>query len=276
LRLTQEAGCPAYGLTEDIPDGDLPAAVMVAQRLIGRDGQNVLVVEKSQDILTRSMPEAFAYFGIIEDEDDVGRSLDERILADTPVPTLWLATEAKRFQRDTLCRFLFHAEAMKGTRADRRAMVDAMIRELPVSEKHKAELVRLTGLSELQIASARSLAEITAGRSRKTFAENLLVAASRSQKALSRRDKDEARLPVTTYSLDYIHTAGRFGPEQILKALMRNPKGSLCLYGLPGTGKTQFAEHIAHELGKPILMKRASELFDKYLGESEKRIAEAF
>jgi len=50
----------------------------------------------------------------------------------------------------------------------------------------------------------------------------------------------------------------------------------LCLYGLPGTGKTQFAEHLALELGKPILIKRASELFDKYLGESEKRIAEAF
>ncbi len=45
---------------------------------------------------------------------------------------------------------------------------------------------------------------------------------------------------------------------------------------MPGTGKTQFAEHLALELGKPILIKRASELFDKYLGESEKRIAEAF
>ena len=58
--------------------------------------------------------------------------------------------------------------------------------------------------------------------------------------------------------------------------MKQRPQGSLCLYGLPGTGKTQFAEHLALELGKPILIKRASELLDKYVGESEKRIAEAF
>lgn len=36
------------------------------------------------------------------------------------------------------------------------------------------------------------------------------------------------------------------------------------------------AEHLAVELAKPLLIRHASELFDKYLGESEKRIAEAF
>ncbi|MDP3512504.1 MAG: AAA family ATPase, partial [Sulfuritalea sp.] len=184
--------------------------------------------------------------------------------------------EAKRLHRDTLTRFLFHAEALKGTRADRTALIESMIESLPLAKCHKAELVKLEGLSAQQLACARALATMTAGRSRKTFARHLLVATTRSQKALARRGKDEARVPITRYSLDYIHAAGRFGPAQILQALKRRPHGSLCLYGLPGTGKTQFAEHLALELGKPILIKHASELFDKYLGESEKRIAEAF
>lgn len=275
-QLIQTIGGTAYTLAADIPEQDQPAAVMVAQCLLARQtGRPVLVVEKAQTALTRVLPDAFAFLGIT-DEDEEARPLDERLLAENPVSTLWLTHEAKRLHRDTLIRFLFHAEALKGTRADRTALVESMIESLPLAKCHKAELVKLEGLSAQQLACARTLATLTAGRSRKTFARHLLVATTRSQKALARRGKDEARMPVTRYSLDYIHAAGRFGPAQILQALKRRPQGSLCLYGLPGTGKTQFAEHVALELGKPILIKHASELFDKYVGESEKRIAEAF
>ena len=275
-RLIQDAGSIPYTLVPDIPERDQPAAVMVAQHLLAlRMGCPVLVVEKVQAVLTRVLPEGFAFFGLGDDDEDV-RPLDERLLAENPVPTLWLVNDPRRLHRETLTRFVFHAEALKASRADRRAMVESIIEALPVAAQHKAELVKLEGLSEQQLASARRLAEMTAGRSRKTFARHLLTAAGRSQKALARRGKDEARVPVTRYSLDYINAAGRFGPAQIMKAMKLRPQGSLCLYGLPGTGKTQFAEHLALELGKPILIKRASELFDKYLGESEKRIAEAF
>ena len=280
--LIQGIGGSAHTLAADIPERDQPAAVMVAQRLLAdapghpaAPGHPVLVIEKTQTVLTRVFPEGFAFLGF-SDDDEEARPLDERLLVENPIPTLWLAHDAKRLHRDTLTRFLFHAEALKGTRADRQALVETMIEVLPLAARHKAELVKLEGLSAQQLACARTLATLTAGRSRKTFARHLLVAATRSQKALARRGKDEARIPVTHYSLDYLNAAGRFGPAQILKALKLRPQGSLCLYGLPGTGKTQFAEHVARELGKPLLIKRASELLDKYVGESEKRIAEAF
>lgn len=273
--LILEAGCLPYTLAADIPEDVRAPALMVAQRLLQDTAQAVLVVEHAQSVLTRNLPDVFAFLGFGGDDEEA-EPLDERILAENPVPTVWLAGDPQRFHRDTLARFLFHAEALKGTRADRQALIESLIADLPLADRHKAELVKLDGLSEQQIVSARRIAELTARRSRPTYARHLLIAAVRSQKALARRDKDEARLPVTQYSLDYIHSAGRFGPAQILQALKRRPQGSLCLYGLPGTGKTQFAEHVAHELGKAILIKRASELLDKYLGESEKRIAEAF
>lgn len=275
--LVQAIAGSAYTLIADIPEKDQPAAVMVAQRLLARRPERVvLVVEKAHAVLTRAVSESFAFFLGLTDDDEEVRPLDERLLTENPVPTMWLTHEATRLHRDTLTRFLFHAEALKGTRADRMALVESMIESLPLAKSHKAELVKLEGLSAQQLACARTLATMTAGRSRKTFARHLLVATTRSQKALARRSKDEAQMPVTRYSLDYIHAAGRFGPTQILQAFKRRPQGSLCLYGLPGTGKTQFAEHLAIELGKPILIKHASQLFDKYLGESEKRIAEAF
>lgn len=275
-RLIRESGGTPYGLVADIPDADRPAAVMVAQRLLmNRLGRPILVVPKIQPILTRALPEGFLFFGLMDDEGDA-RPLDERILAENPVPTIWITNDPSRLHTDTAARFLFHAEVLKGTRADRAAMIESIIASLPVPARQKEELTKLEGLSAQQLVSARALAGMISGRSRRTFARHFLLAATRSQKALARRNKDEARIPVTQYSLDYIHSAGRFGPAQILKALRKKPQGTLCLYGLPGTGKTQFAEYVALELGKPILIKRASDIFDKYLGESEKRIGEMF
>ncbi len=50
----------------------------------------------------------------------------------------------------------------------------------------------------------------------------------------------------------------------------------LCLYGPPGTGKTAYGQWLAKELGRPLIIKKASDLLDKYVGETEQRIASAF
>ncbi|MCQ2107242.1 MAG: ATP-binding protein [Fibrobacter sp.] len=51
---------------------------------------------------------------------------------------------------------------------------------------------------------------------------------------------------------------------------------NILLYGAPGTGKTEFARHIARELDRKLIIKRCSDLLDKYVGESEKNIRQMF
>lgn len=50
----------------------------------------------------------------------------------------------------------------------------------------------------------------------------------------------------------------------------------MLFYGLSGTGKTEFAKYISQRLGKEILLRRASDILGKYVGESEKNIRKAF
>lgn len=52
--------------------------------------------------------------------------------------------------------------------------------------------------------------------------------------------------------------------------------GRLCLYGPPGTGKTAYGRWLAEQMGIPILVKRASDLMSKWVGDNEKNIALAF
>ena len=50
----------------------------------------------------------------------------------------------------------------------------------------------------------------------------------------------------------------------------------MLFYGLSGTGKTELARYIALTLGKPLLLKRCSDLLGPYVGQTERMIAEAF
>ena len=59
-------------------------------------------------------------------------------------------------------------------------------------------------------------------------------------------------------------------------SIAQTPAARLCLFGPPGTGKTAWARQLAERIGRPLHVKRASDLLGKYVGESERRIRRAF
>ena len=51
---------------------------------------------------------------------------------------------------------------------------------------------------------------------------------------------------------------------------------NILLYGAPGTGKTEFARHIARTLNRKLIVRRASDLLGMFVGQSEKAIRDMF
>lgn len=60
------------------------------------------------------------------------------------------------------------------------------------------------------------------------------------------------------------------------ECLLGEPKVALLLHGPPGTGKTLCAEAIAGELDRTLWRLRTEQLLSKFVGETEKRLAEVF
>ena len=81
---------------------------------------------------------------------------------------------------------------------------------------------------------------------------------------------------VTRYDLSLVNTESRFEVPKIVEALRRKGFGTLCFYGPPGTGKTALAEHLAAELRRPLMIRQASDLVSKFVGETEQNMAKMF
>jgi hypothetical protein len=286
-RLLREEGIDGYAVVaKHVPAGDLPTWVYIAQSYLEQSNPDaVLVVDRAHEALASRRISVLTIFGV-EDEDaaeeEEGRASDEG-LTGSRVRCVWLTDRAKLLSERNLGAFLFHCEALPGSRADRRERVTQVISDFGLSEQLERHLTKYSLLGEKQVRQAADLARLLSTAQSETdggsLAERERVikrAVAQSQKVLGRDRTEGLRESVTRYSLDHLNIAGRFTPQQIIAALRKRPKGSLCFWGIPGAGKTQLAEHIAVELDLPILMRSASDLLSKWLGETEQQIAGMF
>lgn len=261
---------------DEAPRGVLPSLTFVAfQLLAGRAEPPLLIVERPSEVLHTAPTWLRALFGIEISPEDI-RPFDENLLSTNPVPGVWLSSDVESLPEETVARFLFQAALKKAGRPEVEKAVRQRLSKLRLSRSAAAEILKLEGVSSAQLESAARVSRLIGASSKVDRDQIIVQAVRRSQRALARDLTERLKPSVTCYSLDYLNTAGRFTPKQILESLRRRPKGSLLLYGPPGTGKTQFTEHLASELRLPLVSKSASALLSKWLGESEKNIAGAF
>jgi hypothetical protein len=294
-RLFQDEGIEGHAVvTRHVTAGDMPTWTYIAQRHVERSSPDaVLVVDRAHEALAcrpRTMFHLFDFDDedVLQDEDDE-RASDEG-LTGSRVRCVWITDRARQLSERNLGAFLFHCEALPGSRTERRARVAQVISDFGLSSHLERDLAKYSLLGEQQVRRAAELARLIVVTDQElhddtsTHPEQLDVerehvikrAVAHSQKVLGRDRTEGIRDSVTSYSLDLLNIAGRFTPQQIVVALRKRPMGSLCLWGVPGAGKTQLAEHIAVELDLPILMRSASELLSMWLGETEQQIAKMF
>lgn len=215
-----------------------------------------------------------------------GKAWVNQILENNPVPVLWITNRIEHIDPAFRRRFQYHLELTSPPPGARLGLVRKALEELPVPDGFAERLSERRGLTPAQVRTAVRFARL-AGAGRGEGVDGAAEAAANERlvsrqllhadKALGLLDASpQARPAATRYSLDLIHCECRFALPRLIEALRRRGMGTLCFHGPPGSGKTALAEHIAAELQRPLMVRLASDLMSKYVGETEQNMARMF
>ena len=207
-----------------------------------------------------------------------GKAWVNQILETNPVPVIWVTNRIEQIDPAFRRRFQYHLELKSPPPGARELLVSRALAGVDVEEGFAAKLAERKGLTPAQIRTAVRFAKLASspddGQGLQSLIERQLVNAD---KALGNTATERgARRVVTSYDLGLVNTESRFEVPKIVEALRRKTCGTLCFYGPPGTGKTALAEHIAHALQRPLMIRQASDIMSKYVGETEQNMAKMF
>lgn len=245
-------------------------SLKMAQALLQGQEDTVLVFDEMEDIFNQnSLRFTYGRFA------PGSKLYTNRVLEDNPVPTIWIIndpgdlTEA-HIRRMSLALELKHPPAAARSKVLGR-ILDRHGCALPAEEI--IEICRQEGVAPAVLDSAVKFAGTTGGS-----AEDVRFAVKSIVKAISGGvGKPVAAKPAHDFDVRFV-TA-----DTDLDALADSASSpgstrafSLCLFGPPGTGKTRYVRHLASRMGMEVLVRRASDIFGPYVGQTEAAIARAF
>lgn len=198
------------------------------------------------------------------------------LLETAPVPMVWIANRIHRMDPAFVRRFdmVIHLDVPPLAqrlrlleRTCKQRLNPAQCRRIALADRATpGVLVRALNVAER--VQARGTLQNPA-----TVIESILDGTLRAQGHLTVRMANRIA-PPDDYDAAFCSTDADLGA--LVDGLRRAGQGRILLYGPPGTGKTAFGYWVAASLGRPLALKRMSDLQSPYLGEMEQNLAKAF
>ena len=287
----QSAGLELYEVEYADRDGnslsgrDRYRSLQISQVFLKGSSKVALLFDEVEDVFPPISTDAAQLMARMDTGDGAaltgsvsGKAWVNQILETNPVPVIWVTNRIEQIDPAFRRRFQYHLELKSPPPGARQLLVSRALAGVEVEEGFATKLAERKGLTPAQIRTAVKFAKLASspddGHGLQPLIERQLVNAD---KALGTTATERgARRVVTSYDLGLVNTESRFEVPKIVEALRRKACGTLCFYGPPGTGKTALAEHIAHALQRPLMIRQASDIMSKYVGETEQNMAKMF
>jgi len=256
-------------------------SLQISQVFLKSSAEVALLFDEVEDVFPPISTEAAQLIARLDSSDASpsgsvsGKAWVNQILETNPVPVIWVTNRIEQIDPAFRRRFQYHLLLKSPPPGAREALVARALAGAPVGEGFAAKLAERRALTPAQIRTAVRFAQLAhdGGGDFEALIQRQL---GNADQALGSASERGARPVVTAYDLGLLNVESRFEVPRIIEALKRRGHGSLCFHGAPGTGKTALAEHIAAALQRPLMIRQASDIASKYVGETEQNMARMF
>ena len=196
-----------------------------------------------------------------------------RILENNQIPSVWITNDISSMDPALVRRFDMSIEIPIPPKAKRKEIIEKESGEILSKEAIERIAKNESVAPALVTRAAKVVKRIETVKDRDKAFENILNNTLKAQGYPKIPESMPESLP-ESYDPSYISTDVDL--KALAEGIKQNPNARLCLYGVPGTGKSAFGKWIAQYTDKPFVLKKGSDLISMWVGGTEKNIANAF
>ncbi len=265
ITMQDEHGSPIHG-------PDRFSVLQLSQKLVAGKRDSVLLFDEIEDVFPT---QEFSFFGQPPPMQSNKKAWINNLLEENQVPTFWISNAVSQIDASYLRRFDFVLKLRPLSPKVRLRILKKYLGHLPLRDDW---LMTMAENEHIAPATAENAAKVVNHITTNSAEEVEQIVQKVINNSLEVMGLLKNKLPKAKqnikYSLEYLNADIDLG--RLSSGLTRNSNARICLYGASGTGKTAYAHFLADALDKPLLVKRASDILSKWVGEAEQNIAAMF
>lgn len=286
LGLARKLGVSAYEIMREEHNAACTrrAAILACLNMTnGGDGSLVVIDEADNLLNTR---QSWFFRGETQDKGWLNQLLEE-----PGTRMIWITNNIDQIESSVLRRFAFSVHFREFNRRQRFTLWESVLKRHRVRKRFQDEeinkLVSLYPVSAAIINMAVTKALETSLARAPVFKDimKMNLDAHLTLQNSGEKPKKAERIE-DNYSIDGLHIDGNLPAimeqMEVFDRCLRQSDNravrnlNLLFYGPPGAGKSELARYIAHHLDRELMVRRASDIVSKYVGETEQNINQVF
>ena len=286
LGLARKLGVSAYEIMREEHNAASTrrAAILACLNMTNGGDGSLIVIDEADNLLNTR--QAWFFRGETEDKGWLNQLLEE-----PGTRMIWITNNIDQIESSVLRRFAFSVHFREFNRRQRFTLWKSVLKRHRVRNRFQDEeinkLVSLYPVSAAIINLAVTKALETSSARAPVFKDimKMNLDAHLTLQNSGAKPKKAERIE-DNYSIDGLHIDGNLPAimeqTEVFDRCLRQPNNhtarnlNLLFYGPPGAGKSELARYIANHLDRELMVRRASDMVSKYVGETEQNINQVF
>ncbi len=245
---------------------------------------SIILVDEADELLNTQF--SFFFSGEKNNKSWINHFLDQ-----SKHQIIWITNRSTQIEPSTMRRFAFSMPFKRFNLKKKLQVFNYCLNKKGLQEFFSEEEIqgfcRRYAINAGGISNALNNLNIRKNANKAKVIERLDTLLKNHEVAITGKEhKGNKMKDLASYSLEALNTSenlsnvlttvDRFLGRQSCLNGEKSGNLNILLYGMPGSGKTEFVKYLGKALRKEIVLKRASDLTSCWVGETEKNIAQAF